>query len=1042
MSIGQSPAATSKPTAPSAVPSHALPLGYGGFSFGQQAGVVSPMDTSSPGVPGASGRTNVGGGISRQMFGTLHHPSAYTTPITGNVQQGFYSHSPLQPLQPHQPHQQRPQTLQDDYFGGVQPSSAHSTSMAHASGAESTSAHGIGPILPSNTQSLGSAGIADAYSAGLSHVYYANSTSGPNELDIITSRVSSETNPQMFAAAWSEAPPASLTHQAQNGIYSSLPFDFGNFAADFLPFTLPPPVPPVLHDQQHTQGLTPLFPNSVSIVSQQGYDLAEHDLLSSTLGNVAMAIAKKDDDSDNLQKTLDHLVNVTTNISNASEQAFEHAKEVAAEAVAAADSTMQTEDWSFSDDIMNAPISESLLRSERRPGLSSKAVHNYFSYIHHQCPIIHKPMFLRQMGNGTVNRLVWFSLRALSTRTLLHSQILSKDDVLIEEAYFAAMARKQLATELENPNVEVLQGLVLFSLYILGTPRWEEASMYWCKAMRLAQLMGCHVVDAPSQTVATKMHFGIFEPPTARAVSCGKLETFPGDLSGLHLPLTSVLTPLETELRRRLWWVLFTNERFGAVAERLPTMVDESRIFVHLPCSIEEWEKPVFTYRAPERVPKYRREAFALGENTKDPRKRTLIQEIAARKNDNLYLISDIEYGFAMGHLVSFLAHMGSLFRPLSPYSNDYIQPFVEVSWQGKMRTLQANVDRIEALFEIARQDTLKRLNAHPNQGEKLASAGMPMHINSETLRAKKRRDSIGDGVSNSNSQPAAHSGQSEARVNNNNSGSSSSSTFQPAASRPHRGVDPILDEKASMSGIEIPHIHHLNMLILYSALNIQLYRMVLQIHYELTSSLPASDERKQEDNDLMAAFDVYIKRIWQRTTTAAQHVSRILRGEFPNVPHWVLTLVGINGAGSPMAFANGVVQNGNMEVDSETADKGAQQGSDTATTATTQSTTMSHRLKRIFRERIKAQEKRLHEMAMSVFASYRRTLPYALLLAAKVHVDNIKWWANEQQDEQMAHAYLDLAVIVQFLETHQTAFSSTDYVALVKSMMQVVDIS
>ncbi|KAJ2666772.1 hypothetical protein GGH99_006718 [Coemansia sp. RSA 1285] len=102
----------------------------------------------------------------------------------------------------------------------------------------------------------------------------------------------------------------------------------------------------------------------------------------------------------------------------------------------------------------------------------------------------------------------------------------------------------------------------------------------------------------------------------------------------------------------------------------------------------------------------------------------------------------------------------------------------------------------------------------------------------------------------------------------------------------------------------------------------------------------------------------------------------------------------------------------------------------------------MSHRLKRIFRERIKAQEKRLHEMAMSVFASYRRTLPYALLLAAKVHVDNIKWWANEQQDEQMAHAYLDLAVIVQFLETHQTAFSSTDYVALVKSMMQVVDIS
>ncbi|KAJ2583384.1 hypothetical protein GGH95_001031, partial [Coemansia sp. RSA 1836] len=47
-------------------------------------------------------------------------------------------------------------------------------------------------------------------------------------------------------------------------------------------------------------------------------------------------------------------------------------------------------------------------------------------------------------------------------------------------------------------------------------------------------------------------------------------------------------------------------------------------------------------------------------------------------------------------------------------------------------------------------------------------------------------------------------------------------------------------------------------------------------------------------------------------------------------------------------------------------------------------------------------------------------------------------WWAHEHHDDNMSRAYLDLAEIVRFLETHQIAFSSTDYVSLVKGMMRV----
>ncbi|KAJ2814416.1 hypothetical protein IWW50_007134, partial [Coemansia erecta] len=300
-----------------------------------------------------------------------------------------------------------------------------------------------------------------------------------------------------------------------------------------------------------------------------------------------------------------------------------------------------------------APIHESLLRIERRAELSGKAVHNYFCYFHQQCPIIHKPTFLQHISDGSVNRFVWLSMRALASRTLLHTNTLSAEEVLIEEEYFATKAQAALSDELKKPSVEVVQGLALLSLYIFGTPRWQEASMYWCKATRLAQLMDFHVIDAPSGAIATKMHFGIFERPKPGNAHKTDLALIPGDFSGQHIPMAQALTPLEAELRRRLWWILFTNERFCAIAERLPTMVNEARMFVHFPCSAHDWDSPEFTYRAPERVPRYQREGYMRVDLGSEMCGLTLGQELRRRKEDNLYMISEIEYGFSMSHLVA-----------------------------------------------------------------------------------------------------------------------------------------------------------------------------------------------------------------------------------------------------------------------------------------------------------------------------------------------------------------------------------------------------
>ncbi|KAJ2334076.1 hypothetical protein GGI00_002019 [Coemansia sp. RSA 2681] len=688
---------------------------------------------------------------------------------------------------------------------------------------------------------------------------------------------------------------------------------------------------------------------------------AERDALSFSLDNVAMAMAQPDANADTVQSSLDHLLYVTKTISSSGYEApATQVKEEVPAARAEYDSTR---------------IHDTLLQLERRRDLAGRALHGYFSYIHHQCPIIHRPTFLRLVADGTVNHFVWFALRALAARTLLHAHAMSDVEVVAEEEYFAGKAHEALSSELSRPSIEVVQGLALLSLYIFGTARWQEASMYWCKATRLAQLLECHVIDAPTRAIATKMHFGIFEPPKRGTTHRDDLALIPGDFSGQHVPLAQALTPLEAELRRRLWWILFTNERFCAIAERLPTMVNEARMFVHFPCSASEWDRAEFQYQAPPRVPRYLREGCART-SPQGPPDLALGPEMTRRKGDNLYMMSEIEYGFAMSHLVAFLADMGALFRPSSPYGNDYVPMFSQMAWPARMAALRANVERVERIFDGVRQDILRRLAAPPN---------------------------------NTWAPP----------------------TTSAAAAAVHaHSHPPSID---APTAVEIPHLHQLAMLVLYSVLNIHLYRMVFQIHYELSSSLPAATEgRCQDDIELMTAFDQYVKDLWQRTTIAAQLVSRILRGEHAGVPHWVLTLAGIS---RPTAMDVDMDEPSSAPAAPTTASPIP--ASSTATTGAI-APDGPRRLRSVFQDRIRAQEARLHEVAMSVFASFRRTLPYALLLAAKVHVDNIEWWAHEHHDDNMSRAYLDLAEIVRFLETHQIAFSSTDYVSLVKGMMRV----
>ncbi|KAJ2843799.1 hypothetical protein IWW36_005421, partial [Coemansia brasiliensis] len=281
---------------------------------------------------------------------------------------------------------------------------------------------------------------------------------------------SAVSHPSMAPATTSAA--LVMTHIPSSGVNSNGILGHGNaMFGQNLRLTSPPPMPSLLLQSQMQHMPRAGFDIEMGIPSANSHGGA----LSSSLGNVAIAMAHGSSDSDMVQTKLVHLSHVANNISYASHEALMQAKQAAAEAMALNSQIKSTEPH-ISGSLLKKPIHQSLLRMERQPELSDKAVHNYFCYIHQQCPIIHKPSFLRQINDGSINHFVWLSMRALAARTLLHSHTLTNEEVLIEEEYFARKAQTALSVELKKPSVDTVQGLALLSLYIYGTPQWEEAS--------------------------------------------------------------------------------------------------------------------------------------------------------------------------------------------------------------------------------------------------------------------------------------------------------------------------------------------------------------------------------------------------------------------------------------------------------------------------------------------------------------------------------------------------------------------------------------
>ncbi|KAJ2851979.1 hypothetical protein GGI22_005223, partial [Coemansia erecta] len=175
--------------------------------------------------------------------------------------------------------------------------------------------------------------------------------------------------------------------------------------------------------------------------------------------------------------------------------------------------------------------------------------------------------------------------------------------------------------------VELLQSLILLSIYYSGNWEFELAVETHAAAVRIAQRMGVHLLDDPARLPETS---GIFNKDAAlnqrkRAQSPGpfisgsaaKSSTrwnapgpppLPGGPNDMEMQNTSDirlnkskqdaasvsadlrLSQIEFETLRRLWWSMFIMDRMYSICVGVPRIISISGFRVRLPCSDLEWD--------------------------------------------------------------------------------------------------------------------------------------------------------------------------------------------------------------------------------------------------------------------------------------------------------------------------------------------------------------------------------------------------------------------------------------------------------------------
>ncbi|KAG0198197.1 hypothetical protein BGX33_012525, partial [Mortierella sp. NVP41] len=211
-------------------------------------------------------------------------------------------------------------------------------------------------------------------------------------------------------------------------------------------------------------------------------------------------------------------------------------------------------DWLFAKEAVISQMESEMPLPPR--DLADHLIDTYFSYVHPNMPVLHKPTFMRLYRNPDPFKrppgVLLNAMFAIASRFSTHPEIVGHDPEAFGDEYFDR-AKRLVDFEYELPRQSSIQALLLMVIYRFTSAKsggrcWVMLGM----ATRMAQDLGMHRNSAR-----------------------------------WHLP------PLETELRKRLWWACYVMDRWVSACLGRPVSILDQDCDVDYPSVVEQdWADP------------------------------------------------------------------------------------------------------------------------------------------------------------------------------------------------------------------------------------------------------------------------------------------------------------------------------------------------------------------------------------------------------------------------------------------------------------------
>ncbi|KAG9072011.1 Transcriptional activator of fatty acid utilization [Linnemannia hyalina] len=185
--------------------------------------------------------------------------------------------------------------------------------------------------------------------------------------------------------------------------------------------------------------------------------------------------------------------------------------------------------------------------------LADHLIDTYWTYIHPHMPVLHKPLFMRQYKNADPEKrppaVLLNAMFSIASRFSDHPEIVGLSDPEDFGVEYFSRAKRLVDLDMDMPRQASIQALLLMTLYRFTSTKCGGRGVWVMlgQATRMAQDLGMHRNSARWS-----------------------------------------LPPLETEIRKRLWWACYVMDRWVCASLGRPIAIDDADCDVDYPSAVEQ----------------------------------------------------------------------------------------------------------------------------------------------------------------------------------------------------------------------------------------------------------------------------------------------------------------------------------------------------------------------------------------------------------------------------------------------------------------------